>query len=518
MKACLKGPAWSALLFLLTGLLLLAGCGKTIYLPGSGSQHTQPQTQPYGGQTTGNQPLSVQADAAWKAGNMLEAERLYNVLARDAAQSMPVRALAWERVTRAAIANGNEQGARNSLGFWKDTVPDAEKSAAWVELQGKLGVPAPATPTPAAPQSTFSSGCVALALPLSGAYGPFGNKVAAGAEAARTELSKSNITMDVKLVDTESSDWLEKLSQLPPQCVTVGGPMRADRYTQMKARNMQASHAVFAFLPSLEGSDEGTVAWRFFFSQKDQIDAMLGFVGRLGVSSYGVLAPTDTYGQRMTDLFLSAVRAKGATASVKNYSAGDTSGWDGVMRDFVAGSSKSETPVVQAAFIPDSWKNLELLVPYLFYQGEDRIVLMGTSLWEQGLSNRSSVNVSNLDLAIFPGAWNPTSPAPAANALMRALSESGKGAPGLWEGIGYDFVRMASVMNLQAPAPAAEINSHLAALGSMEWSIAPISWTNGQAAEALFVFRPVRSGFELADPTAFKARYDEIMARHSRRK
>ena len=142
---------------------------------------------------------------------------------------------------------------------------------------------------------------------------------------------------------------------------------------------------------------------------------------------------------------------------------------------------------------------------------------MGTSLWEQGLSNRSSVNVANLDLAIFPGAWNPASPSPAAGALVRAMAESGKGIPDFWEGIGYDFVRMASVMNLQTPWTPAQVNQRLASAQNMEWSMAPMSWSNGKAAQALFVFRPVQSGFELAEPGAFKARYNEIIARHARR-
>ena len=37
------------------------------------------------GHAVSGQPLSEQADAAWKAGNYAEAERLYNVVARDVA-------------------------------------------------------------------------------------------------------------------------------------------------------------------------------------------------------------------------------------------------------------------------------------------------------------------------------------------------------------------------------------------------------------------------------------------------
>lgn len=491
----------------LAGVLLLSGCGRTVFL--SGGSYQQPQS----GHAIGGQPLSVQADAAWKAGNYSEAERIYNVVARDAALPTAQRALAWERVAQAALASGNTQGAQNALNFWKDLVPGAENTAAWRDMQAKLGGAA----SSGGADASFSSGCVALALPLSGPYGPFGSKVAAGAEAARGELSKAGISMDVQLVDTESAGWLDKLSQLPPQCVMVGGPLRADRYTALKGRNLQASRAVFAFLPSLEGADEGAIAWRFFSSPKDQIDAVLGFAGKLGISSFGALSPSDAYGQRMTDLFLSVARAKGAAAKVTTYPANDTTSWNQIVSGFTGGSSRASSPVVQAAFIPDSWKNLELLVPFLFYEGEDRMVLMGTSLWEQGLSGRSSVNVANLDLAIFPGAWNPTSPSPAANALVRALAESGKGVPGFWEGIGYDFVRLASVMHLQAPVSASKVNQHLSSAQGMEWSIAPISWSNGKASQALFVFRPVQSGFELADPAAFKARYDEILARHARR-
>ena len=78
------------------------------------------------GHAVSGQPLSEQADAAWRAGNYAEAERLYNVVARDAALPTEQRALAWERVARAALSSGNMQGAQNALKFWKDLVPGAK--------------------------------------------------------------------------------------------------------------------------------------------------------------------------------------------------------------------------------------------------------------------------------------------------------------------------------------------------------------------------------------------------------
>ena len=151
------------------------------------------------------------------------------------------------RVAQAALFSGNRQGAENALKFWKDLVPGAENSPAWLDVQGKL------SGAGGTGQPSFSSGCVALALPLSGAYGPFGNKIAAGATAAQGELSKSGMMMDVRMINTESPDWLDKLAQLPPQCVMVGGPLRADRYTAMKSRSIRAP-----FSPSFRALREAT--------------------------------------------------------------------------------------------------------------------------------------------------------------------------------------------------------------------------------------------------------------------
>lgn len=104
MNGCLKRPARAGALVVLACLLLLAGCGRTVFVSGGGYPSSQP------GHAVSGQPLSEQADAAWRAGNYAEAERLYNVVARDAALPTEQRALAWERVARAALSSGNMQG------------------------------------------------------------------------------------------------------------------------------------------------------------------------------------------------------------------------------------------------------------------------------------------------------------------------------------------------------------------------------------------------------------------------
>lgn len=370
----------------------------------------------------------------------------------------------------------------------------------------------------------FKPGCAALALPLSGPYAPIGRKVAAGATAAADVLARNGQTMSVTLVDTEAPDWIERINALPPQCVAVGGPLRAPSYAAAKAGGLTASRAVFTFMPSLEGGDEGATAWRFFASADDQIAAMLRFTGRLGISAYGVLMPDDPYGRRMTEIFTRSVQAAGGSINLASYTPGSTTDWSKLMGRFVGSYMAGKTPMssakFQAVFLPDSWQNAENMLPYLFYQGEDRLVLMGTALWEQGLAAKGRINTENMDLAVFPGAWNPQADTPARAALAQALPRAGqKAEPDAWNALGFDFVRFASALNLtEAGWTPSAVNERIAEAQLMDWSMAPIRWEGGRAAQELFVLHPITTGFEPVDEAAFKQRLDEIRARYARRR
>ena len=108
-------------LIVLASLLLLGGCGRTIFVPGG-----QPALPPVQGGHVAGQSLAAQADAAWQSGNLGEAERLYKAIGRDIAASKADRALAWERVARIAMKANDTQGAHYALNAWKGLVPGVE--------------------------------------------------------------------------------------------------------------------------------------------------------------------------------------------------------------------------------------------------------------------------------------------------------------------------------------------------------------------------------------------------------
>lgn len=380
--------------------------------------------------------------------------------------------------------------------------------------------PAPQTTaeTPLPGEAGLNSGCYVMALPLSGNYEPIGRKVARGANAAQQEMARNGLNVDLKLLDTENPQWLDQLAALPSQCVAVGGPLRPDAYAAAKARGLTSQRAFFTFFPQLDTQEEGVTAWRFFSSPQDQVEAVLRFARDLGLSQYAALYPEEPYGRRMTDLFLQAA----GTGVVKTaaYPPDNPKAWNKITREFVGGRMVNKTPVssasFQAVFLPDSWDKDVVLIPYLFFHGEDRLLLMGTALWEQSLSGNVKVDTNNLELAVFPGAWNSATPTAAAASLIDALAAAGEQTD-FWVGLGYDFVRFASALGLTDAWNPQEVNTSIAKAQNMPWSMAPIRWNQGKAGQQLFLFTPTASGFELANPDVFRERLKAVQESHNRR-
>ena len=138
---------------------------------------------------------------------------------------------------------------------------------------------------------------------------------------------------------------------------------------------------------------------------------------------------------------------------------------------------------------------MEMLTTSLLYNGEDRLVLLGTTLWEQSLSGKTVANADKFALAVFPGAWNqPQAP--------RALQ-----APGtdFWNALGYDFVRFAVSMGLDSRLTTPQVTARAQRASKMIWGMAPISWDNaGVAHQKLFLFGVSPTGMTPVDVETFQ--------------
>ena len=347
--------------------------------------------------------------------------------------------------------------------------------------------------TPAAAQGP----CVVLALPASGPYAPIGGKISRGAGLARQELAADGIKIRLETVNTEAPDWLSRLSALPPECAVVGGPLQARNYAQARSAGAVDQRAFFTFLPSLEQGDEGARAWRFFPSPQDQIDALISFATNdLNIRTYGAFYPTDAYGARMTGMLEQSLAGQNMVLHKASYDPADVSSWSTAVAPLIHATQAegSSTPVPQTAFealfLPDSWKSMDMLTTSLLYNGEDRLVLLGTTLWEQSLSGKTVPNAEKYALAVFPGAWN-------AARAPRALQAPGND---FWVALGYDFTRFAVNLGLNSRLSAPEITARAGRAAQMIRAMAPITWDSaGVAHQQLFIFQASPSGMTPLD-------------------
>lgn len=353
-----------------------------------------------------------------------------------------------------------------------------------------------------------------LALPLSGSLRDLGKKVAQGAEEARNEFLASGHSVGLVFLDTENPQWLETLASYPPEVTVVGGPLRLSDFAAAHARGLTQTRAFLTFTPSLgEAGEEGRVGWRFFPSVEDQMAALFSVADQFGITRYAVLMPdNDSYSAKMADIFTEHVRSGGGEVVRRaEYPKNDPSQWNKFVGSFLRTNKRAtRAPATphEAVFLPDYWRNMESIVPNLFYFLETRQLLLGTSLWEQGLAATDHVAAHYYNLAVFPGAWDKTATARANGGLFAAYAKAGLGEPDFWAGLGYDFVRFASTLDIPPGWTPDAVNAALARNTDMLWSMAPIAWSaQGKAEQRLFLFTPSAEGAVPADLPAMEARF-----------
>lgn len=353
--------------------------------------------------------------------------------------------------------------------------------------------------------------CIVLALPASGPYAPIADKIKHGAQLALRELSGGTIKPRLENINTEAPDWLTKLAALPAQCAVVGGPLQARSYAQARAAGATEQRTFFTFLPSLEQGDEGAKAWRFFPSPQDQIDALIAFATNgLNIRAYGAFYPDDAYGARMTGLLEQSLAARNMVLQKASYDPANPSSWSEAVAPLINATQAEgrSTPLPQTAFealfLPDSWKNMDMLTTSMLYNGEDRLVLLGTTLWEQSLSGKLVPNAEKYALAVFPGAWN-------AAQAPRALQAAGND---FWVALGYDFTRFAASLGLNSRLSAPEITARAGRAAQMIWGMAPIAWDSaGVAHQKLFLFQASAGGMTPLDVEQFSQTRAAVLQR-----
>ncbi|MEW5773794.1 MAG: penicillin-binding protein activator [Thermodesulfobacteriota bacterium] len=369
---------------------------------------------------------------------------------------------------------------------------------------------------------------LALALPLTGPYADFGFKVLRGAAAAQWDMAGRGAGLDIVAVNTESPEWPANLSSLPADTLLLGGPLRAERFRSLLAAGHHRRLPVMAFLSGLAEAAEGQDAWRFFPGMGDQVRTLARLcVADLGVSRLAVLHPEEPFGSKLAEEFRSAVAAAGgSTAKVASYPPREPQKWNETVRLFLGarkGSGKNvplpPEPDFRAVFLPDGWSQAQALAPQFFFYDEERLVLLGPSLWAQNITPLKEMEIGYFRLAVFPAAFWPDNPAPGARALAATLEKQGLGAPDFWAALGFDFVRFAALLPPLPPVwTPADVNNALAKAPNLDWSMAPLAFDPaGRASQSLFLFQPSTAGMAPLSLLDFRDNMERSDRRHAAR-
>lgn len=334
--------------------------------------------------------------------------------------------------------------------------------------------------------------CLVLALPASGPYSAISGKIRAGAEEARKELAQKGLQVQIQNINTEASDWITRLAALPEACAVVGGPLQEKSYIAASKAGLLEQRAFFAFMPTLSGGEEGIRAWRFFPGPADQVEALTGFVtDRLNIRTYGAFFPEDNYGRKMTDLLEKNLHQRNIPFQKASYNPKSPQTWQTAVKPLIHPERGADGVTVipqtmfEALFLPDSWKNIDRITEALTVNGEDRLVLMGTTLWEQGLSGKQAPRAEKYSLAVFPGAWMQ-SRAPQA---LRSKNNS------FWNALGYDFVNFGAAVAFDMRPEARHVTSRAQKASPAVRGMAPMTWDNaGIAHQQMYLFQVTPSG------------------------
>jgi hypothetical protein len=379
---------------------------------------------------------------------------------------------------------------------------------------------------------------LALLVPLSGSYADLGQSIARGADIAQWQLTQRGLEARVRLINTASQSWQERLRGLPQSYRLVGGPIRHDVWQALHRSGQAEERTVFAFRSSLQPGREGKDGYRFFPSTKDQVRPLVEMVqSALEVERYGVLYPKSEYGRKMSEAFWEQLMYAGCELTGLDwYLPRDHARWKERVAEFLQvpeellkdkkdslekpGEEKKEEPAIpdpdfQAVFLPDSFSQARILIPEFFYFNQNDLLFLGPALWSQDVQSISELDQQYYRLALMTGGWWPRNPAPAVDKLKQGLEATAQGDADFWVALGYDFVRFGHhlAQSLEGTDPEL-INPVLADAVGFEWSMAPLKWNGeGKARQDLFVLQPSNRGVRRAHVQRIRHRLTTLRER-----
>jgi ABC-type branched-subunit amino acid transport system substrate-binding protein len=358
------------------------------------------------------------------------------------------------------------------------------------------------------PQAAVAPRSIAVALPLSGRYGSFGEQVRRGMELA-LELRPLNPPLQLDIRDTAGdADTAAKLVSTlarSPQILALAGPLTGSE-AAAAAVQAQKERLPLLTLSQRDGlAQTGDMVFRNSMTGRLQVEALLRHaMDGQGLRRFAILFPENRSGQEFRDLFTQGVKLRGgAVVASQGYAESETDLRSQIRRLQGLEPNAADPGKVKAKFdalfIPDYADRIGQLVPQLGFYGFEPVQLLGINGWNS--PDLVRIGGAAVEGSIFVDGFFRDSPAPAVRSFVERYLQKYGEEPSILAAQGFDILGML-LTALEAPGVRSreELRQALAGLQNYPGVTGTASFDpQGDAVKGLFLLQ-VRDGQILAYP------------------
>jgi branched-chain amino acid transport system substrate-binding protein len=298
----------------------------------------------------------------------------------------------------------------------------------------------------------YAIGCI---LPLTGRYSVYGERtldaiiLATGVFDSRREIPVKLIIEDSKSDPIAAREAVAKLAW-EDNVIGIIGPLGSTTSTAA-ADEAQRIGIPILTLTQKEGITEtGDYVFRNFLTSKMQIKSLVKYTfENLGLSSFAILYPDDSYGTEMMNLFWDEVlNYGGEIRGIESYNTEQTDFGKEIKSIVHLDSPESEEnseeaePFIDfdALFIPDSSSRILMIAPQLAFYDVTNIQLLGTSSWNS--PELLDIDTKNIEGAIFTDGFFLESHSPSVREFIDRFYTALGREPGNLDALAYDAARI----------------------------------------------------------------------------
>lgn len=358
------------------------------------------------------------------------------------------------------------------------------------------------------PQVAVAPRSIAVALPLSGRYGSFGERVRRGMELA-LELRPLNppLLLDIRDTAGDAGTAARLVTTLArsPQILALAGPLTGSE-AAAAAVQAQKERLPMLTLSQRDGlAQTGDMVFRNSMTSRLQVEALLRHaMDGQGLRRFAILFPENRSGQEFRELFTQGVRLRGgAVVASQGYAESETDLRSQVRRLQGLEPNAADPGKVKAKFdalfIPDYADRIGQLVPQLGYYGFEPVQLLGINGWNS--PDLVRIGGAAVEGAVFVDGFFRESPAPAVRSFVEHYLQKYGEEPSILAAQGFDVVGML-LTALETPGVRGreELRQALAGLQNYPGVTGTTTFDpQGDASKGLFLLQ-VRDGQILAYP------------------